>query len=693
MKKLRLRLMSYLLAITFSMSGIAPLATAAEYNQSLPSNTGYNHENDGDYLGYLPGEYYSKQGKLTDEEKAGLQTWYFWTGGNDKFFRDLSTGKILSDPKGFAGTFDFLKLVDARPSDDPATQADETFTPLQRKNRFKTIGVINDPGCTAATKPDEYGLWLDKCDKDPHSSGIMGARKFKNPNFEPAKWDVEEYYKNGSQVEPPYRIGLSCGICHISFNPLDPPKDFENPDWKNISGAIGNQYIREGGLFGRNLPKDDFIKELVELQPPGTSDTSRNATDHIDNPNVINSIFNLKDRPTFTEKMNDGSEKEVYHILKDGSDSVGLGEAAERVYVNIGVCSDEWLKHHEIIAGVSRQTPFSREKALQPGTCDHDFYIKTASRMDNAAEFLKTIKPYHLADAPGGRAYLTKDDAVLTKGKKIFANNCAKCHSSKQPPADLPIEEHQAWFEDSVLASNFLDHNFLSTDERHSVTEVGTNAARAVGTNAAGGHIWNDYSSKTYKELPPPEKLELENPLKADKTLKFKPKTGGYYRVPSLISVWSSAPLLLNNSVGTFTGDPSVSGRMEAFNDAIEKLMWPEKRDHVIKRTRNDTQLNLKSIGLGAGKVTVPEGTPAKLVANLDPNNVPLAFITVPLLQQSLISHLVATGINILPKSWVAPLLLKLNTAPDFVEDRGHLFGTDLPDEDKQALIEFIKTF
>ncbi|NJR54741.1 MAG: hypothetical protein HC768_09150 [Acaryochloris sp. CRU_2_0] len=685
--------MSGLLAIAFFVSGMSPLALAVEYSETLPSAPGYNYENDGDYLGYLPNDYYAKQGKLTDKEKAGLQTWYFWTGGNDKFFRDLSTGKILSDSKGYAGTFDFLKLVDARPPNDPVAQADKTFTPLQREDRFKTIGVINDPGCKAATETDEYGLWLDNCNQDPHSTGIMGARKFKNPNFDPLKWNVEEYYKEGAQVEPPYRIGLSCGICHISFNPLDPPQDPEHPSWQNLSGAIGNQYIREGGLFGRNLPKDDFIKELVELQPPGTSDTSRNATDHIDNPNAINSIFNLGDRPTFTEVMNDGSEKEVYHILKDGADSVGLGEAAERVYVNIGVCSDEWLKHHEIIAGIDPQTPFSREKALQPGTCDHDFYIKTASRMDNAAEFLKTIKPYHLADAPNGQAYLTKDEAVLSKGKKLFAHNCAQCHSSKQPPRDLSVEDYQAWYEESVLAADFLDHNFLSTDERYSITEIGTNASRALGTNASGGHIWNDYSSKTFKELPSPNALELENPLKTDQTLKFRPKTSGYYRVPSLISVWSSAPLLLNNSVGKFTGDPSVAGRMEAFNDAIEKLLWPEKRDHVIKRTRQDTQLDLKSIGLGAGKVTVPQGTPAKLVANLDPNNVPLAFIAVPLLQQPLVSRLVAAGVNILPKGWVAPLLLKQNTAPDFVEDRGHVFGTDLPDEDKQALIEFIKTF
>src|SRR5262249_31668122 len=41
----------------------------------------------------------------------------------------------------------------------------------------------------------------------------------------------------------------------------------------------------------------------------------------------------------------------------------------------------------------------------------------------------------------------------------------------------------------------------------------------------------------------------------------------------------------------------------------------------------------------------------------------------------------------------LVPNLLKINKAPDFVLDRGHLFGSDLSDEDKKSLIEFLKTF
>ena len=41
----------------------------------------------------------------------------------------------------------------------------------------------------------------------------------------------------------------------------------------------------------------------------------------------------------------------------------------------------------------------------------------------------------------------------------------------------------------------------------------------------------------------------------------------------------------------------------------------------------------------------------------------------------------------------LVPDLLRISKCPDFIEDRGHLFGTQLPDADKRALIEFVKTF
>src|SRR5947207_7504258 len=89
----------------------------------------------------------------------------------------------------------------------------------------------------------------------------------------------------------PSRVGVACGACHIAPYPDNPPADPENPRWKNLASAIGNQYINEGKVFACNVEKGGFFYEMLATQPRGTSDTSRIATDHINNPNAIYPIF------------------------------------------------------------------------------------------------------------------------------------------------------------------------------------------------------------------------------------------------------------------------------------------------------------------------------------------------------------------------------------------------------------------
>ena len=38
-------------------------------------------------------------------------------------------------------------------------------------------------------------------------------------------------------------------------------------------------------------------------------------------------------------------------------------------------------------------------------------------------------------------------------------------------------------------------------------------------------------------------------------------------------------------------------------------------------------------------------------------------------------------------------LFLLVDNAPDFVQDRGHTYGSQLPEADKRALIEYMKLF
>ncbi len=322
-----------------------------------------------------------------------------------------------------------------------------------------------------------------------------------------------------------------------------------------------------------------------------------------------------------------------------------------------------------------------------------------------------------LESAPGGRAFLTQDEKLLERGEIVFAENCAKCHSSKQPPSDSVKTQQQYldWMRAEVQKPDFLENNFLSTEERIPIDVVQTNAARALATNAIRGHVWDNFSSETYKTLPPAGEIEVQHPLDGS-TSKFQAPGGGpgYYRVPSLIGIWATAPLLHNNSLGTYTGDPSVAGRMKAFDDAIAKLLWPEKRlgiASILKTTAESYILvpapylpsELQSLThdgfLRIGPI--PAGTPVDLLANadLDLSDHDKAVDRMKLIakvQADLIqihsNHLDANASRDVLKNLV-PQLLKISKCPDFVQDRGHYFGTKLPDDDKRALIEYVKTF
>ena len=314
--------------------------------------------------------YQTNCANLTDLQRQGRDTCYFWTGGD----RDPSGANIIGDQALWRhiavethGQFDLVQAIDSR----------------YRGERFKRFGVISDPDCKKAAGPDAYGFWVDDCSSvntPPlggafgKSAGIIGLRLFPDPKFKQSEWNIEKYKKDPATVEPPFLVGMTCGLCHVGFNPLHPPADPENPQWHNLHPGIGNQYFREQKFNAAKFPEermiqaDDFRWQLANSEPAGTSETSQVATDHIFNPNAINNIANLNDRPAHPEVTADGVHRNVYHILKDGADSVGsaclddpaphpgsddTACAALRVYINIGgVCqhldhpagSDLWVE-------------------------------------------------------------------------------------------------------------------------------------------------------------------------------------------------------------------------------------------------------------------------------------------------------------------------------------------------------------
>ena len=550
---------------------------------------------------------------LTSDEVAGRNTWMLWTGGNEAFWDHMAQN-------GY-GLIDFLRVIDSR----------------QRPERFAKLGLMNEPGYRQATEPDGFGLYIDQPISpgpdgsnpavDGKSTGVIGFRLFPNPNFDEAakkKWDPKRFYHDPSYYQDPmlvrpYRIGMTCALCHVAFHPLNPPTDTANPAWANLSSTLGNQYFRTRGVFGGDLKPDNMMYHVLESAHPGTVETSIIATDNNNNPNIINSIYNLNARlEEATEEEMAGptidfppgsQRRRVPHILVDGADSIGVPGALDRVYVNIGMFGEEWVRCHNPIIGGRKTKSFSIPYARA-----HSVYWRvTEERTPNLAKFLVRVsEPMPLRDAPGGAKYLTTDQQLLDRGKIVFAENCMACHSSKRPndgierqPEDYAKWAHDetflAWAREEVMKPDFLENNFLSTDARYPITLLQTNASRALQDNATRGHIWEQFSSENYKRTPSIGQIEVYDPFRRVNYSFTAPGGGpGFYRVPTLVGIWAGAPFLHNNGLGEFNGDPSVDGRIRAFDDAIEKMFWPEKRRGVesIARTAGRSSFIIPAVQL-----------------------------------------------------------------------------------------------
>ena len=583
---------------------------------------------------------------LTPDEIKGRNMWLVWTGGNDRFWDTMS--------KPTLGGFDLLKIV--APLPDSANR---------RAERWTRLGLVNEPCFKAPTQRDSKGLWLDQrrsdCAPDPFANaqkypgvktgalgrvlpvgsyygeptGIVGLRLFPNPDFneQAAKdWKPDKYYNDPGYYENPklirpYRVGMSCGFCHVGPSPIHPPADPANPTYAELNSTVGAQYMWVDRLFFWDPRPSNFMFQLVSTYRPGAMDTSLVSTDNINNPRSMNAIYSLGarldmgkrvaqerlgtgsiDNKQFNDFVKDGPLTAFYdkpfsytpHVLKDGADSAGALAALNRVYLNIGLYSEEWLNHFNPVVGGKQITPITIATARR----NSPFWRATeAGTPDIALFFLKAAQPDRLADAPGGAAYLSGNAALLPEGRAVFAETCARCHSSKQPrpPESASIggeigpnylERFKAWwawtqtpeFKSQMRAiaerPDFLDQNYLSTDVRIPQTLLRTNMCSPLATNAIRGNIWDNFSSESYKNLPSIGTTSYQDPFTGEWKQYSMPAGGrGFTRPPSLIALWSSGPYLLNNALGPFNGDPSVKGRLTIFDASIKQLLWPEKRD------------------------------------------------------------------------------------------------------------------
>jgi len=828
---------------------------------------------------------------LDPTEVRGRNMWIVWTGGNDRFWDGMT--------KTTFGSFDLLKIVTSFPGQR-----------FHRENRWANLGLVNEPCFEEAKAPDpeRFGLYLDVrqpgCAADPfadekaypgvktgfrghafqaglrmadgsappatmpvgsfygYPTGVVGLRLFPNPAFDDAAakaWDPKRYYTDrGYYTNPklvrPYRVGMSCGFCHVGPSPLSPPANPEHPEFANLSSTVGAQYMWVDRLFITEADPKNYMFQLVHTYRPGSMDTSLVSTDMINNPRTMNAIYSLDDRmglsntdqvpggarylgkevikggeqnnKQFNQYLKSGPLTGFYtapdkvltpRVLKDGSDAVGALGALNRVYLNIGLFSEEWLLHFNSVAGGKKITPIPIATAEKNSAY---WRATEAGTPATALFFLKAGRPDRLSAAPGGAAFMTADAVTLDHGKQVFADTCARCHSSKMPPdaaAKLTPDscvgagyldcfksywkfsqtpEYKAEMRKIVAAPDFLDHNYLSAEFRVPVTLLRTNACSPLATNALAGNIWDNFSSSTYKALPSVGTITVSDPFTGDPKAYVMPAGGrGYTRPPSLISLWSTAPYLLNNSVGPFSYRKEVGGdgvayeatptvgvgdRMKVFQPSIEQMLWPERRatdpilgqkvHGVIDRTTSVSWVVvakdyvpgplrvfgdfLKVLFPGMiydpadkaklqrdfpGYPAIPDDMKGALVLGPIPEGMPVTLLSNVKLQSEssnpidgivntwrllTVAHRLKRDLHDLPPGVSGPALrehfadvraplLSLSKCPDFVVNRGHLFGTDafnhqeglsadergwgtetpLKDDDKQALIAFLKTF
>lgn len=642
--------------------------------------------------------------EVRESALRGQIAWLVWTGGNDRFWDYAARNtagafdllKTVSSYKSMAygrhNRWSWLGLSN-EPCFSEAKGPDMAHYGLWLDQRDPSCppDPLADPVKYPGVQIGARGKTVPAGSYYGEPTGVMGLRLFPNPDFDEkakARWNPERYYTdpsyyNDQNLVRPYRVGMACGFCHVGPTPINPPDDPENPKWANIASNTGAQYFWVDRIFFWNTQprgpnnqaapnEGNFLYQLFHTNPPGSLDTSLVSTDYMNNPRTMNAVYDVIDRlrpslATGAEQLNGGerdnkqfqdyqqtaalsqfwdpssSAVQTMRVLKDGADSVGTLGALNRVYLNIGLFSEEWLLHFRPFIGGRQITPIKISDAEKQSVYWQATEDRTA---DMAIFFLVTARADHLQDAPGGASFLDPFDSPKVKrGQIVFAENCAACHSSKipQPPANSGIDEgvcagggngpdyrlcwdrYWAWtqtrdFKDAMIKlvtardaggkDSFLPGNYLSSERRVPVDLTQTNACTALATNGLAGDIWDNFTSSSYKQLPPVKELTAYHPV-SGAAIKLQPLGNGrgYLRPPSLTSVWSTAPLLSNNSVGhdDHDGDyalpsqggsaygggdkercpaanpddpylPCVANRVKVFERSIRQLLNPETR-------------------------------------------------------------------------------------------------------------------
>jgi hypothetical protein len=664
--------------------------------------------------------------ELTPSEQAGREIWMFATAFNDRFF-------TYTYPQRLGGAIDWYAILGAEYRDDlfeawgaipdpdcclpgapdcPAHSGSETYGLPWCPGDDALLSFVGregyrDPACDFADAPFDvttpHGTTDQRqssCDlRFGTSTGALGLRKFPNPRFDPAVWEGvggwQGYaaYLSGDpsspdsrlnrlwdgSVEPPFRIGMACGACHIAYDPLDPPADPKHPAWENIDALVGNQYSRISELLGSGLSPHRLEWQLIARSRPGIVDTSALPMDFVSNPGTMNAIINFARRPLHQNDVlkwrqaaacPEGADAQVCWcepgregkcwersartemvpaVLKGGEDSIGYNEAIQRVYFNIGSCAEQcWINHLTDLRAADPEQRNYGQTPFDVGQCRRDCasFRAIEDRLDDIRRFFLSARPTDLWQARGlatPRDLEAELDAefypgAVEHGRQVFLETCARCHSSQ------PGTPTAAGLTATDPADPTLRLDWLGNDEVRPASAIGTYPGRSLHSNHMAGRVWAEYASLTEQSRP-------ADPLRPEV---LNGGGRGFYRNISLLSAWAHAPFMHNNAVGPeICGkpsrsevdfyaspyvdaqgkpladppdcrafDPSVEGRYALYKASMQELLDPGSRVPKMFVLDRDIIIDIAPkvslLGRDLGlSLTVPAGFPAVDVNSL----------------------------------------------------------------------------
>jgi hypothetical protein len=764
-------------------------------------------------------------------ERAGCRIWSYAAAGNDRFHTYVFQQRLgvmidwwrVLKSEARTDRFNVFGLINdpdcCTPGSPgcPARSMEETFgfdfCPGDEE-LLKFVGKrlidgkpYRDPGCDFADAPPiangihphpPIAQRQSGCDLSfGTSTGALGLRKFPNPRFDPEDWRRINGGRLGSwkgygdflgsegrdsrvnrlidgSIEPPFRIGMACGACHIAFDPTRPPADTANPKWENIVNAVGNQYLRMSDILASGMHKSSLEWQLFANARPGTVDTSAVPNDQVQNPGTMNTLINLTKRPHHPARVirwrgvdscaQGSDERECWcepgredkcwqlreksesvpNILKGGEDSIGVMEAIQRVYLNIGSCSEAcWVNH---ITDLRQVDPAHRGFGQTPfdvGQCRRDCpeFRAVEDRLLDIGNFLFAQRPQELYEAHGLRdrdelvSQLEQEygEGAVERGRQTFASTCAGCHSS-QPGPYTNVDFWEASSQDPTLRIDWLGN-----DKLEPAAEIGTFSGRALHSNHMQGHVWEEYGSETMRAKP------------SDPSLPGPSDGGrGYYRNISLLSAWAHAPFMHNNAVGPelcgtpqmgedtlysspyvdgssgeplasgpacWPFDPSVDGRMKVYLASMNALLNPDDRIPKVSPLDHEIILDIgprlrvdDSHGAETGiSIRIPKGMPATRLGSLRHKELIDDLVIAAAQPEAIVQKygqknadaLRALLLEVLadPSGAIdtlfdhAELIRALySNDTEIVENGGHRFGEDLSDAAKRDLTAFLAT-